>query len=88
MIPGSLAPALWLMKEPRELSRAPSAGQAKGLPKIKAARQAALNCSSMFASNAATGDPSDPAPSSLCASPSFPASTASIWSVDRVSGRR
>jgi hypothetical protein len=36
---------------------------------------------------AATGDPPDPDPSSLCASPSFPASSASIWTVDQVLGR-
>jgi hypothetical protein len=38
--------------------------------------------------NVVTGDPPDPCPSSLCASPSFPASSASIWPVGQVSGRR
>src|ERR1700693_566766 len=36
---------------------------------------------------ALTGDPPDPDPSSLCASPSFPASSASIWTVGQVLGR-
>jgi len=40
-----------------------------------------------FRTHAATGDPPDPDSSSLCASPSFPASSASIWTVGQVLGR-